>query len=220
MDRYKVPSSEDYEPGSENKVLKNYLSITSKEIIENLEANEFKRTELELIRLFDLNHHFSVEDICDIHELWLGDIYPFAGRYRTVSMEKDGFPFANPNRIPDLMKKFEKEYLNKYTPCHISDSDELANVLGLVHVEFILIHPFREGNGRIARLLSNHMVLQSGKPPLDFNLISQIKSKKGFVEYVSAIQEGLGKNYIPIYQIFKKLLNASNDVVSSDHSDI
>ena len=37
-----------------------------------------------------------------------------------------------------------------------------------VHAEPILIHPFREGNGRCARLLATLMGLQAGLPALDF----------------------------------------------------
>jgi len=64
-----------------------------------LEEQELKRTELELLNIFHADHRFSTEDICNIHELWLGDIYPSAGKYRTVTMSKDGFPFAAPFRI-------------------------------------------------------------------------------------------------------------------------
>ena len=34
-DRYTVPEDEDYEPGSKNQVLKNYLGATSKEVIQS-----------------------------------------------------------------------------------------------------------------------------------------------------------------------------------------
>src|SRR3990167_399520 len=97
--RYSVPSDEDFEPDSNGEVLKNYLGIKSKEDMEILEERELERTELELLEFFDENHQFTAEDICNIHELWLGDIYPFAGKYRTVNMSKDGFLFAPSNRI-------------------------------------------------------------------------------------------------------------------------
>lgn len=90
-DRYIVPTDEDYEPHSNNQVLKNYLNAISKEEIENLEARELERTEIELLHIFDENHQFTAEDLCNIHELWLGDIYPSAGKYRTVNMEKPAF---------------------------------------------------------------------------------------------------------------------------------
>lgn len=208
--RYSVPESEDYEPGSNNQVLKNFLGITSKNEIDLLEVQELKRTELELIEIFDENHQFTSEDICNIHELWLGDIYPFAGNYRTVNMEKDGFLFSTPNQIPQLMSALEQQYLAKYTPCHAADLNELAFALGVVHVELILIHPFREGNGRVARLLVDLMALQAGRPQLDFSLIDQTINLQGFKKYVIAIHAGLVRNYKPIQEIFKELLKVSD----------
>lgn len=207
--RYTVQTDEDMQPNSNNEVLKNYLNIISKEEIEILEQQELKRTELDLIKIFDENYQFTAEDICNIHKLWLGDIYPSAGRYRTVRMEKDGFPFAMPNRIPVLMKEFEDKYLAKYTPCHFSNSDELANALAIVHVELILIHPFREGNGRTARLLADLMSMQAKKPPLNFGLIDQTVNHNNFSQYIMAIHAGLNGNYEPMQDIFNRLLGQS-----------
>ena len=112
-DRYVVPEDEDYEPDSNNTVLKNLLGIKDSDTIEQLEAIELVRLGLELIELYDENHRFRAEDICNIHELWLAELYPFAGKYRTVMMSKDGFPFANPERIPKLMTDLETKYLEE-----------------------------------------------------------------------------------------------------------
>src|SRR3990167_3994075 len=150
--RYSVPADENFEPGSNDEVLRNYLGIKSKNDMEALEEQELERTELELLKIFDEKHQFIAEDICDIHELWLGDIYPFAGKYRTVNMAKGDFLFAPSIRIADLMQQFKEKFLAKYTPCNYSNTDDLAHALGVVHIELILIHPFREGNGRTARL--------------------------------------------------------------------
>lgn len=207
--RYCVPSDEDFEPGSNNEVLKNNFGITSADKIAVIEGQELERTELELLDIFDKNHQFTAEDICDIHELWLSDVYPSAGKYRSVSMSKGDFLFAAPNRIESSMQKFEKQYLTKYTPCHYSDIHELAAALGIVHVELILIHPFREGNGRTARLLADLMTTQAGKSPINFASIDQTKNVEGFKQYIIAIHAGVAGNYKPIEEIFRKLLEQS-----------
>lgn len=207
--RYSVPSDEDFEPGSNNEVIKNYLGIKYKEIMEAVEQSELGRTELELLDIYDENHRFTAEDICNIHELWLGDIYPMAGKYRTVTMEKDGFPFASSGQIEKLMNELEKNYLSKYTPCHFIDTNQLAYALGVVHVELILIHPFREGNGRTARLLADLMAVQANKPPLNYSLIAQTENHQGFEKYILAIHAGFEGNYIPMQNIFAILLEQS-----------
>src|SRR5207244_7834782 len=58
--------------------------------------------------------------------------------------------------------------LRQYTPCRMSSAEEQAAALAIVHAELVLIHPFREGNGRCARLLAMLMGLQAGLPALDF----------------------------------------------------
>lgn len=207
--RYAVPSDEDFEPGSHNEVIKNYLKIQSKEVMDEIEQSELKRTELELVKIYGQDYQFKAEDICNIHELWLGDVYPMAGKYRTVSMEKDDFSFAAPGQIEKLMEILENDYLRKYTPCHFSNA-ELAHALGVVHVELILIHPFREGNGRAARLLADLMAIQANMPPLNYLAIDQIENPKGFEQYIEAIHAGFKeRDYSQIQNIFTTLLQQS-----------
>lgn len=208
--RYTVPTDEDFEPGSNNEVLKNFKGIKSKAKIEDIEGNELRRVENELIKIYDQDHSFTANDICKIHKMWLGKVYPSAGKYRTVTMSKGGFPFAAPGRIDQCMQKLEKDFLSKYTPCHYDDIDELASAIGIVHVELIVIHPFREGNGRTARLLADLMAMQANRSPLDYQAIDQIKNENGFKEYILAIHVGVNGSYEPITKIFKKLLEVSN----------
>lgn len=204
--RYEVSADEDFEPGSNGAVLKNFYGITSQSKIEALEGFELNRVEKELIETIEPDHKFTSKDICNIHKMWLGDIYPSAGKYRSVSMSKGGFLFAVPNLIDSLMKNFEKKYLRKYTPCSTQDTEELALALAIVHLEFILIHPFREGNGRVARLLSDLMVMQAGREPLNYLPISHERNQEGFKNYILAIHVGVSEDYGPIKKIFKKLL--------------
>jgi len=70
-----------------------------------------------------------------------------------------------------------------------------------VHIEFILIHPFREGNGRLSRVLANIMALQADQPMLDFSVMENNKA-----QYFSAIQDGLD-NYEPMKAIFRQVLH-------------
>lgn len=208
--RYSVPENEDFEPDSNETVLKNLLSIKKQFDIEQLEAKELERSGIELVKIYDEQHQFSVEDILSIHELWLSGIYSFAGKYRTVMMSKDGFPFANPERVPQLMKDFECEFLKNYTPCCDMSNLELATAIGIIHVELIVIHPFREGNGRVARMLANLMALQAGKNMLDYTIIDKTVNVAGYNDYIHAIQEGHCRNYSNIINLFENILKQAD----------
>jgi len=112
--------------------------------------------------------------------------WKWAGRDRTVNIGKDGFQFAVTSQIARLMNVLDKDFLTKYTPCVGMSDEQLIEAIAIVHIELILIHPFREGNGRIARLLANVMAMQAGKPELDFSMWDKNK-----IAYFAAIQSGM-----------------------------
>ncbi len=71
--------------------------------------------------------------------------------------------------MPRLMAELESDVLAVYMPCQFAELDKIIEALAITHCELVLIHPFREGNGRLARLLATLMALQAGLPLLDFS---------------------------------------------------
>ena len=69
----------------------------------------------------------------------------------------------------------------------------------------MLIHPFREGNGRLGRLLATLMALQAGLPLLDFSDWSELKRE----EYFAAVRAGMDINYEPMKQLFLEVMEGS-----------
>lgn len=191
-----------FEPGSNGKVLKNKLGLISAKEIDQIEAEMLEIAIDKLIRTCEEDHKFTAADICNIHKIWLGNLYEWAGDYRKVNVSKDGFPFAAAAHIPALMAEFEKDSLDRLTPCNDKDLDNVTKALAEVHTELVLIHPFREGNGRLARIISTLMVLQAGLPLLDFNCITGNKRDV----YFSAVRAGLDRNYEPMEKIFREII--------------
>jgi cell filamentation protein len=206
-DRYDVsglPEAQ-FEPGSNEQVLKNRLGIVSAQDMDDTETRALEQAMDTLIREYDQAHRFTVSDICKCHRIWLGGIYEWAGHYRQVNVSKDDFPFAAAMHIPALMEQFEQGVLRRCTPCNFADRAEVVRALAKTHVELVLIHPFRDGNGRLARVLSTLMALQAGLPLLDFSVIAGDKKK----EYFAAVQMGLDKNYGPMERLFAELIERS-----------
>ena len=193
------------EPGSRGLVLRNLLGIKSQREMDRLEAQELKRAEDTFFKTYDQNYRFMAADIRHMHKVWLGKIYGWAGHYRRVKLSKGNFPFAFPAQIPQLMSSLEEGPLRRYTPCRVRSKESVIKALAEVHAELVLIHPFREGNGRIARTLATLMALQAGLPPLNF---SPIHGKKRD-QYFSAVRAGVGQNYKPMEEIFKLVLEKS-----------
>ncbi len=192
----------EYEAGS-SCVFKNLCGIKRKREIDKLEYENYIKIINKFIDLYiyEPGHNFTATDIRKIHNMWLGNIYSWAGQYRSVNMSKPNFTFAAANLIPSLMEKFEGDQLKKYTPCSFKNLEEIIEAIAVVHVELILIHPFREGNGRIARALSSLMALQAGLPSLDFGAIKGKKRKA----YFAAVRAGLD-DYRPMKDIFRSII--------------
>jgi cell filamentation protein len=152
------------------------------------------------------DQRFTAADLCQWHKQWLGEVYEWAGKYRQVNISKGGFPFAMSPQVPRLMREFEQDVLARYTPCAFNDPEKVLDALAITHCELVLIHPFREGNGRVSRLLSTLMALQAGLPLLDFGVI---KGKQREA-YFAAVQAGMGRNYKPMREIFRRVVQASN----------
>jgi cell filamentation protein len=137
-----------------------------------------------------------------MHRLWLGKIYVWAGEYRWVNISKDGFAFAAASQVPKLMQQLERGFLREFTPCQFESIGDQARALAAVHVELILVHPFRDGNGRCARLLSTLMGLQAGLPPLDFGAIRGKEKRR----YISAVHAAMRGNYVPMNEVFRSVI--------------
>ncbi len=202
--RYDVSGLEEnrFEPGSRGRVLNNLLGIKSKREMDRIEGREQVRALEELTALYDRDHRFTAADICCVHRTWLGRIYSWAGRYRQVNLVKDDFPFATAAQIPRLMAEFQRGPLRQFTPCRPALTETLAMALAVVHVELVLIHPFREGNGRLARLLAVLMGLQAGLPTLFFDRLSGRKRQ----QYYAAVRAGLDRDYEPMAEMFSAVV--------------
>ena len=173
--------------------------------MERVETELLFELTVQLLDECDQNERFTSGYIMQMHHRWLGSVYAWAGRYRQVMMSKDGFPFAAPAHIPKLMADFEHDFLARYTPCTFSLQVEVVSALAIVHVELILIHPFREGNGRLARLLTTLMALQAGLPPLNFRDFEKKRQK----EYFAAVRKGIGRDYEPMKVVFRDVIARS-----------
>lgn len=195
-----------YQPGSDDQVLLNKLGIVDVEEMDQAELDALILFQDALLEEIEVDQRLAIIDISQWHRQWLGDIYEWAGQYRSVNMAKGDFVFAAAHLIPKLVAEFEEKYLSRYTPCGEMDVKSLAEALAICHIEFIIIHPYREGNGRLGRVLATVMALQAGMPPLDFALLETQKDR-----YIAAIHAGHAGSYEPMTELFSEILQYSLD---------
>ncbi|MBX3588661.1 MAG: Fic family protein [Ramlibacter sp.] len=204
--RYQTTGAEgEFEPGSNERVLRNLAGITSPDDMDTLELQLLGDLYEEVLLNDFPNRALSVTDLRRWHRLWLGNVYPWAGKERSVNLGKDGFQFATAGLLPGLLDEFERRYLKPWTPCGRLAPEELVNSIAVTHVELIVIHPFREGNGRLSRLLADVMAVQAGHEPLDYSGWEQHKSV-----YIAAIHAGFSGDYGPMCTLVASAMEAGD----------
>ncbi|ATH77936.1 Fic/DOC family protein [Halomonas sp. C22] len=202
MSRYEVSGSEsEYQPGSEDKVLKNLAGIDDPADMNIAETELLAALYIQVFDTFPETVDFK--RIRHWHRAWLGNVYDWAGQYRTVDMSKPDIRFASPLQIHRLAQAFENQYLARFATLPEMGDEQLVSFLAEMHVEFILIHPFREGNGRISRLLLDVMAVKAGAQPLDYSLWNEHKDY-----YFKAIQAGLEGDYQFVERLVRDVLSA------------
>ncbi|AQM19541.1 Fic/DOC family protein [Vibrio anguillarum] len=191
MNRYVLDSSETrFEVGSQGKVLANKLGITISDEMDDVEAILLTKLYEKIFEEGNTEFQPTFSDIIGWHRQWLGNIYEWAGRIRNVDMGKGGFQFASPLQIGRCIELFEQNYLSKFESIPEMGKEEFVSYLARSHIEFILIHPFREGNGRISRLLMDVMCNKAGLGLLDYSLWDKHKDF-----YIASIQAGVAHEF-------------------------
>ncbi|MDI6403159.1 Fic family protein, partial [Balneolaceae bacterium ANBcel3] len=189
-------------PKSEGEILPNKLGINDPKQIQKEEYRGFLRAELKFESEIERIDQFDWDLISLIHESALIHLYEFAGKLRQVNISKAGFLFPAAQHLDNTVQAFEQEFL-KAIPKSIKTETELIEFTAPVHAELLFIHPFREGNGRTARLFSNLVALKHGFERFHFDVIKESRMN----EYIKAVQSAADKNYEPMEELFKDLGN-------------
>lgn len=110
-----------------------------------------------------------------------------AGQYKTrpnsvITPYGDRFEYASPEETPSLMS----DLVDWYNSAEREDKLSPVELAALFHYRYIRIHPFEDGNGRIARLMSNYILARHGWPMI------VIRNRKK-TEYLEALHRSDGR---------------------------
>ncbi len=108
------------------------------------------------------------------------------------------FYFATPEETPARMAEFVKRLREEMQ----SPTLTLLALLARVHRDFIRIHPFDDGNGRVVRLLINFVLLHLGLLPL----VIQSKHRRRYLEVIASADAG---DLAPMAEFFAQALRWS-----------
>lgn len=145
----------DYSPPVEE----NLLNISDRNQLNEEEAKGIIRAEQFMYDL-DESTEIDVPLILNLHKVAFGHLYDWAGKWRTSDF-KVGKHLPPPyQQVPTLMYQFLDEL--KFRLSAISDQESLIATIAYAHHQLVKIHPFNNGNGRTARLISDLIALMNG----------------------------------------------------------
>lgn len=161
---------------------------------------------------------FGERDILKLHEMMMSQAgYAFAGQYKTtdnviLEIAADGtrsvrFRPTPAEETQATMEQLELAYLDASANSNINQ----LLLIPCVILDFLCIHPFRDGNGRMSRLLSLLLLYQNGFDAGKYiSFEEQISNYKAYY-YEALRQSSVGwdtneNDYVPFIQNFLSTL--------------
>lgn len=156
------------------RVIEDGIAIGGKSLKDHLEA----KNDYDAFNMITENKRMKItgETIKRIHELVTRGIMKDGGKYRTINMKITGGQTSTPdyNNLTQIMSEYIKNIRNVKL-------DPIKKAAYIQH-GLLRIHPFVDGNGRVARLLTNLYLIKQGYPPI-------IIKKEDTHKYYRVLQE-------------------------------
>lgn len=99
------------------------------------------------------------------------------------------------------MHSFEEEFLSVGN-AKMETLRDVVEEAAKIHAELLLIHPFREGNGRTARIFTNLMFRIAATEPPDWGKLDSDK----YEQYILGVQQAASRCYDLMTKLFLDLL--------------
>ncbi len=141
----------------------------------------------------------TMEVILLLHKILISNIRDeIAGRFRkTGEYVRVGSHIApKSEEIVDRLNVMLAEY-------HASADKNIIKRIAKLHLDFDYVHPFRDGNGRIGRVINNYLLIREGFVPINIKFIDRKKYYDAFKEF-----DDSGKTEIMEEIVAKSLTNS------------
>jgi cell filamentation protein len=204
-DRYDVTGNIEAEyVDADQTVLVNKKGINDLEQLQTLEEESLARAYVKLLAEIRVDTLLTSELTRYVHLRIFGELYDWAGRWRSVNISKPGITWPPPSFIDENMAQWEQNFLRKYAPSKLAGDDDFCDAIAQIQGEFLVIHPFREGNARTIKLLTDLLAAQTGRPLLRYD-----QTDAGREQYILAASQAFRRNYAPMVEIIRQALSAA-----------
>jgi Fic family protein len=177
-------------------VLEEGITIGGKLLKDHIEARNDADAFDFIVQLVQQKKPFSQESIQQIHEIVTKGLLNDAGKYRIGNIRITGSSITPPSytKIIPLMD----DYIHTIKKLQFHPLKKAA----FIHYRLVWIHPFFDGNGRVARLVTNLFFMQQGYPPV---VLKQEQRKI----YYHALRQADKGNLSPFTEFISKAMNES-----------
>ena len=185
-------------------VLVNKVGITQLDDLQSAEEQALAKAYGRLLREVRTDTPMTCDLLRHIHAAVFGDVYEWAGHWRTVWISKPGITWPPPDFLDRTMDEYERTVLARWPVSAILDDATFCQAAGEIQGEFLTIHPFREGNARTIKLLTDLLAAQTGRPLLAYD-----NSPAGADIYIEAAKKAFKRDHSALSTLIAEALERS-----------
>lgn len=194
-------------------VLEHGVTIGGKSIADHLDAINGQKAYALMLDLAQRRAKITVDVILDLHRSVVGDA-TYAGTLRDEAVYIRGSLHVPPNyvKVPHLMDEMIAEYTKGFRV-----GEHPVACAAKLHFRLLTIHPFKDGNGRTARLLQNLALIRDGyvpvligpeEKPRYFDVLQKaqiavpgVGDPTAFIEYIAVLEATSLQRYLSSLEI-------------------
>jgi len=182
-------------------VLEEGLTISGKPFKDHQEVVGHARAIDLIYDLVQSERDFCETDLFALHKAVqtevVFDVYKPVGSWKkepnstvgVVNEKQVIFEYAPPSDVPGLMAEWFNLFNDQIRTVKPGDRQQALISYVKLHLAFVRIHPFFDGNGRLARLVANIPVLRTGLPPI----IIPREQRKAYIDALSDYHFAVGQ---------------------------
>lgn len=141
---------------------------------------------------------FTVEWLKKLHTEMFGEVWEWAGQFRV----RDIVPGVPVHQIGSQIQQFVGD---------LKSWDEFAHdhleITVKIHHRLVWIHPFRNGNGRWARMAANIYLGRLGEAMVAWPEDQYVIASSFRKQYIQALQQADRGNFVPLVELHRNYLN-------------
>ena len=186
-------------------VVEDWITVGWKTLRELKETENYAKLVEDILTLLEPDFKLTHEFILSLHKELFNGILTSAGKYRQIPIVVSGDDLAS---FPSANQVYD--YMTKYIDFVNIGKLSLEKV-ARIHYDFVKIHPFEDGNWRLARLIMNLYLVRMNIFPIIFpfsvrlEYISSLKSSKSFNDFYKFFLWQLYENLKNYKRFFDKM---------------